>query len=101
MQCSLGRVEILEKELENTREGATNCCRAVTRGHKGEVTTGPGAKHLQGVEVGTPAGGAQVCRSGERLARTNPERVYVPCLLLLAGGSQTLVMEWLHQNPWV
>lgn len=85
--------------MGNARNRATNFCRAVTTDHKREMNTGPRVKQLQGVDVGASDGEAWVRGSGERQARTNPERSAVPCLFLLAGGSQTLVMEWLHQNP--
>ena len=73
--------------LENARIRATNFCKAVTMDHKGEMTTGPRVKQLQGVDVGTPIGGAWVCGSGERQARTNPGRAGVLRLFLLAAAS--------------
>lgn len=48
MKHSGGRV------FETTAEGAANCSRAITRGHKGEVTTKPGVKYPQSLEVETP-----------------------------------------------
>ena len=64
--------------MENARNRATNFCRAVTTDHKREMNTGPRVEQLQGVDMGAPAGGAWVCRRGERQARTNPERSDVP-----------------------
>ena len=71
-------MQFRQSVLENARNRATNFCRAATTNHKGEMTTGPRAKQLQGVDVGTPTRGAWVCGSGERQARTNPGRAGVP-----------------------